>query len=73
MKFKIDENLPADLGDILASAGHDADTVPCEGLGGRDDATVFAAASAADRVLISQDLDFSDIRKYEPGTHILDS
>ncbi len=34
MKFKLDENLPASAAAILASAGHDADTVIAEHLAG---------------------------------------
>jgi hypothetical protein len=38
-------------------------------LAGRDDPDVRAAAQAAGRFLITQDLDFSDVRKFQPGTH----
>lgn len=34
MKFKLDENLPVDLVSDLRQAGHDADSVPDEGLTG---------------------------------------
>ena len=34
MKFKVDENLPADLADLLRSAGHDAITVANQNLSG---------------------------------------
>jgi hypothetical protein len=27
VKFKLDENLPASAADVLADAGHDADTI----------------------------------------------
>lgn len=27
MRFKVDENLPAEIADLLRAAGHDADTV----------------------------------------------
>lgn len=40
-----------------------------EQLAGRDDAIVWHAAQAAGRLLITQDLDFSDIRRFRPGTH----
>jgi predicted nuclease of predicted toxin-antitoxin system len=53
----------------LISLGHDADTVPQEQLAGKDDATVWNAAQAAGRFLITQDLDFSSIHKFVPGTH----
>ena len=36
MKFKIDENLPAEAADILKSAGFDAQTVGDENLSGAD-------------------------------------
>ena len=40
-----------------------------ERLAGRDDADVWQAAQAAGRFFITQDLDFSDVRRYTPGTH----
>ena len=69
MQIKLDENLPADLAEILAELGHDVDTVPGEGLIGREDAAVWSAAQIDKRLLITQDLDFSDLRRFEPGTH----
>jgi predicted nuclease of predicted toxin-antitoxin system len=69
MRIKLDENLPADLVADLAALGHDVDTVPAEGLAGHSDPTVWAAAQAAQRFLITQDLDFSDVRVFAPGTH----
>lgn len=49
--------------------GHDVDTVPSENLRGAVDEKVWAAAQTAGRFLITQDLDFSDIRRFSPGTH----
>jgi predicted nuclease of predicted toxin-antitoxin system len=69
MRIKLDENLPADIAADLAALGHDVDSVPEEGLAGHDDPTVWAVAQAAERVLITQDLDFSDVRAFAPGTH----
>lgn len=65
----IDENLPARLIEALQGLGHDADSVPSERLAGHDDADVWAAAQDAGRFFITQDLDFSDERRYMPGTH----
>lgn len=45
MKFKLDENMPADLVASLRSAGHDVANVVEEGLGGKDDPRVIDAAS----------------------------
>lgn len=69
MQIKLDENLPADLAEILAELGHDVDTAPGEGLTGREDAAIWSAAQIDNRLLITQDLDFSDLRRFEPGTH----
>lgn len=69
MKIKLDENLPARLADLLKSWNHDTDTVGDEGLNGRADTDVWAAAKRDNRLLITQDLDFSDIHQFRPGTH----
>jgi len=69
VKIELDENLPGILVSQLENLGHDVDTVPAEQLAGRDDETVWRAAQADGRFLITQDLDFSDLRRYQPGTH----
>jgi predicted nuclease of predicted toxin-antitoxin system len=69
MKLKLDENLPETLLVELAVLNHDVDSVRQEGLAGHDDPDVWAAAQAEGRFLITQDLDFSDIRQFQPGTH----
>lgn len=61
--------MPEALVPILAELGHDADTVPKENLTGQDDARVWDAAQQAGRFLVTQDLDFSNSRKFVPGTH----
>jgi predicted nuclease of predicted toxin-antitoxin system len=70
VKIKLDENLPERLVSELRALGHDADTVRAEHLAGRDDSEIWQAAQLADRFLITQDLDFSDLRQYTPGTHV---
>jgi predicted nuclease of predicted toxin-antitoxin system len=69
VKIKLDENLPARLARALEKLGHDTDTIPEERLAGRNDLQVWAAAQEAERFLITQDLDFSDTRRFTPGTH----
>jgi predicted nuclease of predicted toxin-antitoxin system len=69
MRIKLDENLPTDLSALLESFGHEVDTVPQEGLTSSPDEEVWRAANRENRFFITQDLDFSDIRKYVPGTH----
>jgi predicted nuclease of predicted toxin-antitoxin system len=69
MRVKLDENLPAVLTDVFAAFGHEADTAPQEGLTGRPDDEIWNAAMSSERFLCTQDLDFSDARKFVPGTH----
>ncbi len=69
MKIKLDENLPERLIPALTALGHDMDTVYVERLNGQADPNVWTATQAAQRFFITQDLDFSDIRRYTPGTH----
>ena len=69
MKIKLDENLLEALVPVLTAFGHKTDTVPQENLKGQADETVWDAAQQAGRFLITQDLDFSNSRKFVPGTH----
>jgi predicted nuclease of predicted toxin-antitoxin system len=69
VKIKLDENLPARLVGVFAGHGHDVHTVQEGGLVGRPDGVVWQAANAEGRLLVTQDLDFSDSRRFQPGTH----
>jgi predicted nuclease of predicted toxin-antitoxin system len=69
MKIKLDENLPAHLAAILTNLRHDVHTVAEEDLSGKSDREVWEAAQQDGRFLITQDLDFSDVRRFAPGTH----
>lgn len=40
-----------------------------ESLGGSVDSKIWAAAQREQRLLVTQDLDFSDVRLFVPGTH----
>jgi predicted nuclease of predicted toxin-antitoxin system len=69
VRFKLDENLPKDAGALLLAAGHDVETVLDERLRGNPDAKILDACQVENRVLITFDLDFSDIRLYPPSSH----
>lgn len=69
MKVKLDENIPLQLVAILQKLGHDADSVREESLGGGTDEQIWQATQREGRFLVTQDLDFSDVRRFSPGTH----
>jgi predicted nuclease of predicted toxin-antitoxin system len=66
VKFKIDENLPVELADILQEAGYDAMTVNHQKLSGEKDPIILNICQQEGRVLVTLDLDFADIRTYPP-------
>ena len=69
MKIKFDENLPEIVAELLENLGHEVHTVFIEGLNGRNDRVIWHAAQTESRFLITQDLDFSNIHQFSPGTH----
>lgn len=69
MRIKLDENMPDRLVAVLTELGHDVDTVLSEQIAGQDDDVVWQAAQADSRFLVTQDLDFSNIKQFVPGTH----
>lgn len=66
MRFKVDENLPTDVAQLLVEAGHDAETVWAKGMQGQPDEALVATCRSEDRVLVTVDLDFADVRTYPP-------
>ena len=69
MRFKLDENLPLQLKGLFTESGHDTVTVLDEGMGGATDSDVASLCLMEDRVLVTQDIDFADIRMYPPGEY----
>lgn len=69
MKIKLDENLPHQLVTLLSDLGHEVHGVSEEGLNGHPDNEIWAAVQRESRFLITQDMDFSDLRVFAPGTH----
>lgn len=67
MLFKVDENLPAELVVLLKDAGHDARSVLDQSLGGAADVRVAELCRAENRIVVTLDLDFADIRAYPPA------
>lgn len=69
MRFKIDENLPVELAEELRAAGHEAATVDGQRLVGTSDRHLSEVCKTEDRVFVTLDLDFADIRTYPPDEH----
>ena len=66
MQFKLDENLPPSAAELLRSLGHDVMTVYDQGLQSCTDPEVLAACQGEGRILLSLDLDFSNILVFPP-------
>jgi predicted nuclease of predicted toxin-antitoxin system len=69
VKFKIDENPPVELAGGLLEAGHEAVTVDDQQLVGSSDLDLSEICRSEGRVLVTLDLDFSDIRTYPPENY----
>lgn len=69
MRLKLDENLPEAARLAAVALGHDVDTVLDEAIGGATDPEVLAAATRADRFLLTLDRGLGDVRSYPPGSH----
>jgi predicted nuclease of predicted toxin-antitoxin system len=69
MKFKTDENMPAEAAEDLRQAGHDALTVADQQLAGQPDVRVAEVCRMEGRALLTLDLDFSDIRVFPPSVY----
>ncbi|MBK1633210.1 hypothetical protein CKO31_21135 [Thiohalocapsa halophila] len=67
MRFKIDENLPQEVVELLCEHGHAAVSVFDQTLSGAQDPTVFEVCQEECRVLVTLDLDFANIQAYPPG------
>jgi predicted nuclease of predicted toxin-antitoxin system len=69
VRVKVDEDLPLAVARALRRAGHEAHTVIEQELGGAPDAVVWQAAQQENRLLVTADKGFADIREHPPGTH----
>lgn len=67
MKFKVDENLPVEIADLLRQGGYDTATTLEQHLGGASDPNIASVCQEEGRILITLDTDFADIRAYPPA------
>jgi len=66
MRFKLDENLGTRAQDLFRAAGHDVETVHGESLGGAADHKIYGACCQEQRCLVTLDLDFADVTRFNP-------
>ena len=69
MKFKVDENLPEELSQLLAGAGWDSFTVVQQQLGGEQDPQLASVCRDEQRIFVTFDRGFSNIRAYPPAEY----
>lgn len=68
MRFKVDENLPQEVCQLLCQHGHDSVSVFDQTLTGEKDPTIFDVCQSERRALMTLDLDFANIQAYPPAT-----
>lgn len=66
MQFKIDENLPSDLVQLIGEFGFNARTVIDQDAQGTSDDNLAKMCRENDEVLITLDAGFADIKTYPP-------
>lgn len=69
LAVKLDENMARAHARLLSQHGYEVDRVQDEGLSGASDERVWQEVVKEDRIFITLDLDFSDIRRFPPGSH----
>jgi predicted nuclease of predicted toxin-antitoxin system len=69
MKLKLVENLSLHLKPVLIELGHDVLTAADENLLSHPDTEIAQAAKEEQRMLMTLDIEFADLRKYPPGSH----
>lgn len=66
LKFKVDENLPKEIRDLLGEWGQNCETVHDEQLSGSLDPELYSHCLNEGRILITLDRGFSGVRTYPP-------
>jgi predicted nuclease of predicted toxin-antitoxin system len=69
MRFKLDENLPLEIGDAFRNAGHEIDSVQSEGLTGATDFKIREQVQIENQILLIMDKGIADIRPFPPSQY----
>lgn len=65
----MDENLGQRHVELFRKGGYEADSVHDEGLSGAADSALWKRVCEEDRLLVTLDADFSDVRRFPLGSH----
>lgn len=68
-RFKIDENLPDEIAELLKGRGFDAVTVADQAWSGLADNLLWNRIQQEGRWIVTADKEFGDVRRYPPGAH----
>ena len=71
MRFLVDENLPADVSELLRREGHDVLHLPHTAHRGASDEEVWRLAAREERIILTRDLDFPIPESPRPAGLIL--
>lgn len=69
MRFKLDENIPVVVADMLRDSGYNAETVYSEAISGIRDPELLDVCRHEHRILLTLDLDFANIVDYPVGNY----
>ena len=69
MRIKVEEDLPAEVAELLRAQGYDVATVVEQGMGGWKDPALWRVVQEEGRFLVTADKGFGDVRHYPPGKH----
>jgi predicted nuclease of predicted toxin-antitoxin system len=69
VRFLVDEDCPLSLETLLNSRGYDTIHVKTSGLSGTKDPELFIFAQEQQRIIISRDLGWANIKNYPPNSH----
>lgn len=69
MRFKVDENLPVEVVELLRASGHDAASMLDQKMGGEKDPSIADVCRNEGRILVTLDTDFANIQEYAPSEY----
>lgn len=69
MKIKLDENITVAAKEVFLSCGHETRSIHDEAMAGALDRALWRVCQHEERMLVTFDRGFGDVRFYPPGTH----